>query len=94
MEAWRRQRQPGCLDDKEEVTATNAFWRGIKTLFREKVPQPFDPIVEAFEILEPLLIAVNPDLLRSATFRLRSIYASGIRDLRVLLVREKREFHA
>jgi len=54
------------LSDKEDVTATNAFWRGLKTLFREKVSQPFDPIVEAFEILEPLLIAVNPDLLRSA----------------------------
>lgn len=54
------------LSDKEEVTATNVFWRGLKTLFRAKVSQPFNPIVEAFEILEPLLVTVNPDLLRSA----------------------------
>jgi hypothetical protein len=54
------------LSDKEDVTATNAFWRGLKTLFRERAPQPFNPMVEAFEILEPLLSSVNPDLLRSA----------------------------
>lgn len=57
--AWR-------LSDRENIKATEAYWRGLRILFRMKGNDALSPLADAFQILEPLLVSVNPDLLRSA----------------------------
>jgi hypothetical protein len=54
------------LSGEENATATSAFWRGLKTLFKIQSSQLLNPLLEALEILEPLFVEVSPDLLRSA----------------------------
>jgi hypothetical protein len=54
------------LSDGENETATNAFWEGLKLMFKIKSSEPIAPVARALEILEPLLSGVRPSLLRSA----------------------------
>ncbi|HEY3131546.1 MAG TPA: hypothetical protein VGL91_18975 [Acidobacteriota bacterium] len=41
------------LSGEENATATIAYWRGLKTVFKIQSSQSLNPLLEAFEILEP-----------------------------------------
>lgn len=54
------------LSGEEDPGPTAAFWRGLRTICKLQSSQSVNPLLEAFEILEPLLSQINPDLLHSA----------------------------
>jgi hypothetical protein len=50
----------------ERSSIPNAFWEGLKLIFKIRSSEPLAPVARALVILEPLLSGVRTALLRSA----------------------------
>jgi hypothetical protein len=53
------------LSDEENEAATNAFWEGLKLIFKIRSSEPLAPVARALVILEPLLSGLRCCALRS-----------------------------
>jgi hypothetical protein len=54
------------LSGEQNRVAADVFVKGLKTVFKQGSSHALNPLIEAFEILEPMLSVVNPELLHLA----------------------------